>query len=180
MSSIDAQIKSLLLKKKKIDYVSYIADLVKNDTKCIDFKDVKKEIVDQIEPFLLKLMTSIETGQPVKSDEPSSEFSQEQKEALLTIAARVIEKKSQPASGPSPYNPEVVQTTAKQKAELNSNDKMNFALNNRHLASKRVQILNDANAQIFGQVVGLDAPFIIVKTETGPTIQVPLEKVVPL
>lgn len=177
MSNIDAQIKALLLKKKKIDYVSYIADLVKNDTKCIDFKDVQKEIVDQIEPFLLKLMTSIETGQPVKNDEPTSEFSQEQKDALLTLASKVIEKKTQATS---PYNAEVPQHPAKPKSELNNNDKMNFAINNRHLASKRVQVINDANVQIFGQVVGLDAPHVIVKTETGPTIQVPIEKVVPL
>ena len=31
--------------------------------------------------------------------------------------------------------------------------------------------------QVNGEVVGLDAPFVVVKTDTGPTISVPLQNV---
>lgn len=177
MSNIDAQIKALLLKKKKIDYVSYIADLVKNDTKCLDFKDVKDEVVSKIEPFLLTLMTSIEADGEQQKTESKSSFDEKELQALKIIASKVLNKAAETPN--TPFQPTPPAPTPK-KEELSNNDKMNFAMNNRHLANKRVQVINDTNVQVFGLVVGLDAPFILVKTETGPTIQVPLEKVVPV
>lgn len=175
MSNIDAQIKALLLKKKKIDYVSYILDLIKNDTKCIDFKEVQQDVVSQIEPFLKSLSESIETDAPIKSE--STVLTPQQIEALKLVADKVISKPSNQVT-PSQNN-QAFTSEPKPKKEENFADKMTFALNNRHLGNKRVQVLNDKNAQIFGTVVGLDAPFVIVKTDTGPTINVPLEKVVP-
>jgi hypothetical protein len=176
MSNIDAQIKALLLKKKKIDYVSYVADLIKNDTKCLDFKDVQDEVVSKIEPFLLDLMTAIEGDAEVKAPASVSGLSPEELSALKLVANKVLTKTPTPANNGA-FNQDA--QPAPKKQEMNANDKMNFALNNRHLGNKRVQVINDQNVQIFGTVVGLDAPFVIVKTETGPTIQVPLEKVVP-
>lgn len=180
MSNIDAQIKALMLKKKKIDYVNYIADLVKNDTKCHDFKDVKDEVVSKIEPFLLDLMVSIESDSEVKQKESVelSFLSDEEKKALKLVAETVISKKSQVPSNTVNANAAPV-VQKKREETISNNDKMNFAMNNRHLANKRVQVLNDKNAQIFGHVVGLDAPNVLVKTDTGPTIQVPIENVVP-
>lgn len=177
MSSIDAQIKALQLKKKKIDYIAYIVDLLKNDTKCIDFKDVKKEVVSQIEPFLKDLVSAIETDSEVKKAEGSSipGLTPEQAKALVQVADRVLNK------------PEVAAVDAlkqaapkPQEVEMSPGDKISFAMDNRHLSNQRVQVINDTNAQIYGTVVGLDAPNIIVKTETGPTIKVPLNKVVPV
>ena len=57
-------------------------------------------------------------------------------------------------------------------------DKMSFAMDNRHLSNQTVKVLNDENLDVTGIVVGLDAPFVIVKTIQGPTISVPLEKVI--
>lgn len=184
MSKIQEQIKALQLKQKKIEYLSYLADLIKNDTKCVDFKDVQEEIVAKIEPVLLDLMTSIELDSPLKK-ESKLEFTEQEIVTLKAVADKILNKPTQPqvpqAPQNSPYSKEEPQTqTQQKKQELSNNDKMAFALNNRHLANKKVQVLNDQNAQIFGSVVGLDAPFVVVKTETGPTIQVPLEKVVPV
>jgi hypothetical protein len=176
MSNIDTQIKQLLLKKKKIDYISYVADLIKNDTKCHDFKDVQKEIVSKIEPFLLELMSSIETDSEVKSKVKEEDLSPDEIKVLKAAANKAMTKAAQPDQ--PPVSPEVKEQK-KQQAGLSTADKMNFAMNNRHLANKRVQVINDKNVEIFGQVVGLDAPFVVVRTDTGPVIQVPLEKVVP-
>lgn len=183
MSNIDAQIKALQMKKKKIDYVSYVADLIKNDTKCIDFKEVQTEVVSKIEPFLIELMTAIETDSEVKLSESKS-LEQKEIDVLKAVAQKILTKPTVvDTQTPVKPNGAFNQETAPQKPpppEANPHDKMNFAMNNRHLANRRVQVLNDQNATIIGNVVGLDAPHVLVKTETGPTIKVPLEKVVPL
>lgn len=178
MSNIDTQIAALLLKKKKIDYISYIADLVKNDTKCLDFKDIQEEIVSKIEPFLLDLMTSIETGSDVKpkiTEQTISGISQQDMDTLKLV----IDAANKKIKNPSETRSKVLPQKMPVNDTMSPNDKMNFAMSNRHLANKRVKVMNDQNVDIYGLVVGLDAPHVIVKTETGPTIQVPLEKVVP-
>lgn len=180
MSNIDNQIKALMLKKKKIDYVSYVADLVKNDTKCVDFKDVQKEIVEKIEPFLLQLMEAIEKDSALATAETAETFTKNEANILKVLAARAATKPLPPAPpvNNGGFTPEVPPPPAQSTSSVK--DKMNFAMSNRHLGNKRVQVLNDQNAQIFGTVVGLDAPFVLVKTDTGPTINVPLEKIVPV
>lgn len=179
MSNIDSQIKALLLKKKKIDYVSYIADLVKNDTKCHDFKDVKSEVVSKIEPFLIELMTAIESDSDVKTPKDESKpimvdfLSSDEQKAIKLVAQAALKKVNQlPSQTDTPSKP------VKTQAEVSPSDKMNFAMSNRHLANKRVQVINDNNVQILGKIVGLDAPNVVVKTDTGPTIDVPLNKIV--
>lgn len=176
MSNIDAQIKALLLKKKKIDYVSYIADLIKNDTKCVDFEDVQKEIVSRIEPFLLELMTAIENDVEVSV---APKIDPERQKALLELADKVLAAKKNPKSQNEPSRNEPFAPTPKtpQKPIVSNQDKMSFALDNRHLGGKRVQVENDTNSDVKGTVVGLDAPYVVVKTDQGPTINVPLEKV---
>jgi hypothetical protein len=177
MSKIDQQIKDLQLKKKKIDYVSYVADLIKNDTKCIDFKEVQKEIVGKIEPFLIDLITAIENDdQVVQKPGAVPVLSEVQTKVLAQVADKLLTKSSEPVQNTTPAKRE-----ERKKPEVDNvshHDKMNFAMNNRHLANKRVQVINDKNVELFGQVVGLDAPFVLVKTDTGPTIKVELEKVV--
>ncbi len=183
--SIEAKIQELMLKKKKIDYLKYVEDLIRNDTKCIDYKSVKDDVVSTITPHIMKLIQSIENDTEVKYAD-NQEFSPEQFKALVFLADRVNAPKPTPSAvqvnetpAPSAYQPEQP-IAAPKKDLLSHNDKMNFAMNNRHLADKRVQVLNDANTPIYGKVVGLDAPHIIVKTEAGPTINVPVEKVNPV
>ena len=180
MRKIDDQIKALLLKKQKIDYVGYVLDLIKNDTKCVDFKEVQKDIVSQIEPFLNSLTDAIEKDSDVKSP---LQFEDKEIEVLKTVVKSIISRPAksaestvaEPQTPVRAYNEESPQ---KPPPEQNPSDKMNFAMNNRHLANARIQVINDEKVQIYGTVVGLDAPHVVVKTETGPTIKVPLEKVV--
>jgi hypothetical protein len=187
MSSIDQQIKALQLKKKKIDYLNYIADLIKNDTKCLDFKDVQKEVVDKFEPFILQLMDSIEKDTTLLLQDVGA-FSAEEMSVLKILAQKALTKNITSATGSvTPNNGAFGTDTPGQPPQkkpdqriLSNHDKMNFAMDNRHLGNKRVQVLNDQNSPIFGIVVGLDAPNVVVKTETGPTINVPLEKIVPV
>lgn len=179
MSKIQDQIKLLQLKQKKLEYVSYIADLIKNDTKCIDFKDVQTEIVEQVEPFLLDLMTSIENDTPLKSQTKEPDFTHNQIVTLRTVADTILnrpEVTKAKVEDVQPFHKPVQAPTP--TSELSPQDKMSFAMDNRHLANKRVQVINDQNVTINGKVVGLDAPHVVVQTDTGPTIKVPLQKVV--
>lgn len=178
--SIEAKIKELQLRKKKIDYVKYVKDLISNDQKCVDFKQVQQEIVSKMLPNLDDLIKELESDEaPIAKQ--SKIFTDEQHDTLVMIANRVINAPPKPVVAPTSAAPQSAYgqpaQNATPKAELSNSDKMNFAMGNRHLANKRVQVLNDQNTQIFGIVVGLDAPDVIVKTETGPTIHVPLEKV---
>ena len=175
MSNIDEQIKALQLKKKKIDYVSYIADLIKNDNKCLDFMDVQKEVVAKIEPFLINLMNSIENDTDVVTNSDSNQLTEAQLKVLKIVADKVINKPDSLKTETPKTN--VVKPT-NNISELSPSEKMNFALNHRHLADKSVQVINDEKVTITGKVVGLDAPYVHVKTETGPTIKVPVEKIV--
>lgn len=174
MSKIDSLIKDLLIKKKKIDYISYIADLLKGDKKCVDYLDVKDEVLSQIEPILLKLMNAIENDLPVSLDDSKKEdFSNEEKDILKMVVSKAKEK----TLTPQPKEP-IRKEESPKKPLVSNQDKLSFGLNNRHLANSKVQVINDQNINITGLVVGIDAPFIIVKTDQGPTISVPLDKVV--
>jgi hypothetical protein len=180
MSKIDDLIKNLQTKKKKIDYLSYIADTLKNDTKCIDYKEVKAEVLSKLEPLILELMERIENDIPEavesKTSSPSP-FSQAEADALKLMATKILNKGTQFTQEGSTPQPQV-QPKERKASVVPVPDKMNFAMDNRHLANRKVSVMNDQNVQIEGTVVGLDAPDVVVKTTSGPTIKVPLEKVV--
>lgn len=183
MSKIETMIKELQEKKLKIDYISYVADLIKNDTKCVDFKSVQKEMVSQIEPLLVALMDSVESDTKVElSSDVKASFEQEEVQILKRLVNQIQQKATTPNTPASQTQPVAGVNTpsAPTKPVLSNQDKMNFAMTHRNLGNKRVQVLSPESDKIHGLVVGLDAPFVIVKTDTGPTIEVPLEKIVPL
>jgi len=111
-------------------------------------------------PFITKSIEAIETGNTL--------------EIVLKSSKPVEVQETKP-----PFQAEVPKSIPSKNKEdaVGANDKLAFALDNRHLAGKSVSIANDKNITINGKVVGLDAPFVIVQTEAGPTIKVPLEKV---
>lgn len=177
MSTIDDQIKTLQLKKKKIAFLKHILSSTKSyRDKELDAK-ASKEVIAALSKFVDDQIVIIETGndiEPVDSNDPSR-FSDAQTEILRKIATRALLKTpgepkpvKQNNTPPSPQNrPDAAETP----------DKLSFALDNRHLAGKRVTVANDQNMRVLGEVVGLDAPNVIVKTDTGPTIQVPLSNI---
>src|SRR3954462_9440172 len=106
MSKIHNQILVLQEKKKKIDYISYIADLLKNDKHCVDYIGIKDEVLSQIEPLLIELIESIENDVPFNKSQPSSEFTPTELSAIKLLAAKVIEKQqdAKPSTpAPSPF-----------------------------------------------------------------------------
>lgn len=170
-SKIDEQIKELQLKKKKTEFLSHIlASAVGYDHK--DFKEVKKSVVSDLEEYITSKIAEIESGESVEPTDVNdpSRFSDAQTEILQKIATRALLKEPGP---PKPQKP-IKEAT---NEPVTAPDKLAFALGNRHLAGKKVSIANDSNMIIKGEVVGLDAPNVIVKTETGPTIQVPIENI---
>lgn len=177
MSNIDAQIKALQAKKKKIDYLSYVADLIKNDTKCIDFKDVQKEIAGRIEPILIQMMTDIENDVQT-SLQTGDGFTKDQIDILKKLADRAMSKPAT-TNSQNTQQSKNTQKSAQTESEMSPNEKMNFAMDNRHLAGRSVNVLDSDDKIISdGTVSGLDAPYVCVKTSTGPIIKVPLNKVV--
>jgi hypothetical protein len=168
MSKIDAQIlklrereKQLEQEKLKIEFLNHILKSAESyDHK--SFKDIKIEVVGMLRKFVTKAVESIENGVPLSFSEPPKE-----------AQSNTVFAQENPNTPPRPAPPkrEVA------PGELSPSEKMAFAMANRHLAGRDVTVANDKNLTITGKVVGLDAPFVVVKTETGPTIKVPLDQV---
>lgn len=179
MSKILQQIQALQVKQKKIDYIIYILDLLNNDSKCVDFKDVQSDVLKLVDPFLRKLSESIENETPLEQS-ATSIFTEGEVRLLKMITAKAAQKRSEPPTSITQNNPYENEETAPKltpKKPESSQDKLSFALSNRHLADKQVRVENHQNMNITGKVVGLDAPNVVVKTDNGPTISVPLERI---
>jgi hypothetical protein len=176
MSKIDALIEQLQIKKRKIDYLGYIKDTLANDQKCVDYVEVQEEVLSKLNPLIDSLMSQIEEG----IETPSGVITKEEIGAVRQLLEKVKNREAQ--VNKNPQAPSVDATKRKEEQQrkkvLATQDKMNFALENRHLANQRVKVLNNENMEIRGLIVGLDAPNVIVRTDSGPTIEVPLEKVV--
>lgn len=196
MSKIQDQIRELQVKQKKIDYVSYISDLLKNDKHCIDFKDVKEEILNKIDPFLVTLIEEIENGgatQKVANPTATGPLTADETQIARALIAQAASRIAGTPAAAAPQRPArksnsgpfatadgsapPTGATGQKAGGLGTHDKMAFAMDNRHLGGKRVQVMNDKNIDLRGEVVGLDAPMVLVKTDEGPTIEVPLERI---
>lgn len=163
MSKIDQLIQDLQLKKKKLDYLIYIQDILKGDTRCIDFMDVKEEVLNKLELPIKSLMAEIE-GDAVP--EEKAPISTENQRILNDLAEKLktgqVPKKATQSSAFN--NPELV-TPPEQP--LGPQEKMDFAMDNRHLAAKTVSVFQGPGSPSEGPVVGLDAPFVLVQTPGG-------------
>lgn len=163
LKQIKAQENKLLLDQRKIEFLNHILTSAEEyDHR--DFQDVKSEVVCMLKGFVQNATVSIENGTELKFNAESNPMP-----VINTQGAETSR-----ISGTKPNEAQEPQRVV----ELSPHEKMNFAINNRHLGGKVVSVLNDKNVDIKGEVVGLDAPDVIVKTTTGPTIRVPLEKVV--
>lgn len=164
MSKIAEQIKQLREQEKrleretrKVEFLNHILDSAK-DYQHKAFSDVKEDVVGMLAQFVKKSIEAIETGTELQLSLPT-----------INIVAQ------SPVAPPQPQVAAPVQTQPKKpEDQISPNEKLNFALDNRHLAGKKVSVINDMNIDISGEVVGLDAPFVLVKTATGPVIKVPL------
>lgn len=169
IQKLKEQEKRLERENRKIAFMTHILDSSRAYEHS-DFKDVKDEVVALLDNFVKKTVEAIEAGT----------------EITITVGPPVVTAPTINVALQTPKAPEQPQIQApaqlkpKNQVEdmMSPNEKLNFALDNRHLAGKKVSVINDHNIDIKGTVAGLDAPFVLVKTETGPTIKVPLDKVV--
>lgn len=162
MSAIDLKLKKLKeqeeklkLEQLKIDFLKHIEDSVIN-YRASKYDAVKVEVIELVKKFVADTIGSIE-GLEVKVERTGPK--------TIEVTATQTPKAAEPAK---PQSAEPV---------MSMNEKKNFALDNRHLAGKRVMVANDKSVEINGEVVGLDAPFVLVKVDSGPTIKVPLGNV---
>ena len=174
MSKINDQIKELQTKLKRIEFLNHILDSAKKYEN-ENFKNVKKDVICSLEEFVVSTIAGIESGSSsITKVTVDSQLSQEELNVVKSMVQRVQtknQKTTMPIQGVNdPYGPP-------KKPLVDNNDKLTFAMDNRHLANKRVSVANDKGLTVAGEVVGLDAPNVVVKTDTGPTIQVPLGNV---
>lgn len=177
MSKIDALIQQLQEKKKKLDYLAYVKDLLSGDQKCVDYIEVQEEVLTKLIPLIDKLALEIEDSVEGPSKPVSvGDLGQEDLSNLKMLAEKLKAGKSKIQD--THETPKVPHKKEK-KDHLPNQDKMSFAMDNRHLANKKVRVMAPDSEQIVttGTVVGLDAPNVIVKTVEGPTIDVPLNKI---
>lgn len=171
MSKIEEQIQKLREQEKrlqretrKVEFFSHILESAKQ-YEHVAFEDVKDDVVSLLQNFVKKTIEAIEAGTEV------------------TITVGPATAATAPSVPQAPAQPQFAtpeQSQPKKPAgpqEMSPNEKLNFALDHRHLGGKKVSVANDKNIEIKGHVVGLDAPFVIIKTDTGPTIKVPVEHV---
>lgn len=153
IAQLQAQQAHLEREKRKIAFLNHILQSVK-EYHDAEFQDVHSDVLALVSDFVTNTIANIETAEePKKASSGTSDSS-----ATEPVPAPRTEPapRKAPAVGP---------------AEM-----MAFALEYRHLSGKSVVVTPPAGHEpIKGSVVGLEAPFVLVKTEAGPTIKVPVE-----
>lgn len=144
MSLIDEQIKKLTLVKKKIEFAQKLKD-PKNLGKWVsDYPEIKEDMMKILSKFSDKLVASLEKNYSLPSLDGQE---------TLKHVPKNVPKKPQ-----------------KQNKELPKQDKITFALENRRLADQKVNVRTEQGV-FKGKVIGLDAPFVIVRLDSGATVQ---------
>lgn len=175
MSKIEAQIKLLQNKKAKISFLNTILASTK-DYKNDDFNEIKDDVVKLMSDFIGDTIVRIEDDVEVKT---STGLSDDEVSMLKTLVKKVKTKNSNVQPNIEDRDLQVSRVQPR-PIEIDNNSvsaKLDFALANQHFSGRRVKVENNENINIIGEVVGLDAPHILVKVENGPIIKVPPHKV---
>lgn len=152
IAALQAQQAHLEREKRKIAFLNHILQSVK-DYQHAEFKDVHADVLTLVSDFVAQTIASIENP-----DQPPA-----QPKAENTTF--------------SPPEPPAAPVKPKRQESVDPAELMAFAMENRHLSGKSVVVIApEGQVDIQGTVVGLEAPFVLVKTNAGPTIKVPLEK----
>lgn len=181
MSKIDEQIKELVRKKSKVELYWHIIESL-SQYKDEQFQDVKDEVLAEVQAFVDAQIAIIEDGKSKITGNPNEDdvsFTVEEIKVLKQTVKKLLEPKPQkPVSTDGAYSSstETKPTQPVKKTADNRQDKISFALANRHLANKRVKC-QTPQGEVLGNVVGIDAPHIIVKTDTGHTAPIDLDNI---
>lgn len=190
MSFLEQQLRELQIKKHKISYFRLVLGLLSATEGSEEETEAQKQAIEELTQFINARVEAIESGKEAakseSSEAASSQFSEEEVVILKQIVDRALNRQapqtkafwdqdankgafaSDDAPPQAPKKPESPGQKAKRQ------DKIQFALANRHLDGKRVTVIQNGN-QVGGKVVGLDAPNVIVKTDTGHTVPVDLD-----
>lgn len=178
MSKLDNQIKELQARKSKVECLVTVKKQVFEAVK--EYKAIGTEVRELVDSFIDAQVDIIENGE-TPSLLSDNEFSKGELEVLHQLILRATPKVAKGMIDNSLKNPESFTPIEKDnstpvKPTAAVPDKIQFALANKHLDNKQVKV--DVNGvQVIGVVVGLDAPHVIVKTATGQTVQVTLDKI---
>lgn len=181
MNKLDKQIKELQLKKKKIELYNTIKSFVmKNKDKektTKEINDVKTEIQKEVSKFIDSQISNIENNTDIKvvDNKINSIFCDSEIKILKNVAKRIFNKEK-PVITKETNSPVTPNYTKPQTGVSDVQDKFKFAMANRHLDSKKV-IVTTVTGPMPGIVVGLDAPHIIVKTQSGATIKAAINNI---
>lgn len=169
MSVLDEQLKELQGRKLKVEFFQLLKSKLGDITET-KYKNVEKEIKDDLFAFIDAQVGLIEGGEVRSEAEVGSIFNDEQAKALLLLADKVINKAPQE----TPYNnqnpPANTPMNPAPQTDMNKQDKISFALQHQKLGGKKVTIPSHGGAT--GEVTGLDAPYIGVTLTNGQYVKV--------
>ncbi len=196
MTLLEQQLAELQAKKNRVDEFKI---LIAKITDSPNTTTVSKEVIE----FIEKRITAIESGSDVLGiDTPVAtlSFTDDEVGVLKQMANKILTNKVSPpvpiqnpeikdrtthASGAfgdeeteelPPKRPNPKQPTQPPKRAANQ-DKISFAMAHRHLAEKRCTVVTATGNKVGGKIVGMDAPYLVVQTDTGHAINVPPEEV---
>lgn len=168
MSAIEDKIKLLQRTLATMARLREILSYVEKLPEVEGHEGISSETSTLFKEFVDQQITRLEGGGGLKLQEPGSAsvFSDDEVKILRSLIERVKAQNSQPPTTQHP--PKLVQADRQ--------DKIHFSMQNRHLENKRVEV-STKDGKVKGKVVGLDAPHVIVQTDTGYTVPVELEQV---
>jgi len=161
MSRLNDLHKEIQAKLLKVEFFNLVKDNL-NKIESNKFKEVAKEVKDEINAFIDAQIDIIDSGEIRQEIELETLFTSEEVKTLKALASRAMGKtKKQTPKQPT-------KDTSADKELVDTPDKISFALAHRNLGGKRVEIKDKGN----GVCVGLDAPYVVVKLDNGTTIEV--------
>lgn len=169
MSTINDKIKLLQRKLATVERLNQVLSYVEGLGDPTDHPGLSKELSSVFKTFVETQISNLEAGsdlQPETVKVQPQQFSDEE----VTILRSLIERVKTQSTGTQPPK------TVTPSPQSDRSDKIRFAMQNRHLDQKRVAI-QTKDGTVKGKVVGLDAPHVIVQTDTGYTVPVELEQV---
>jgi hypothetical protein len=181
MSLLEQQIKELQLKKAKADFFKFLQQNLETLPVGEDFKEISGEVLAEMIEFIMHKIEEIESGKltPPK-EEAETLFTLKEANILKALAARAEGKTATTSTTSNTFGSDEARVPPKpetpgQKAKRQ--DMIQFALANRHLEKKRVRVIT-SQGEVGGVVVGMIAPNIIVKTDTGHEVPVDLDNLI--
>jgi len=171
MSKLDDLLKDAQSKKLKSEFLQFMKKKI-GDVTDIRFKSVEKEIKDQIFAFFDAQIDMIESGEISCKEEVENLFQEKEVVVLKKMAERLANREETEKAPEEPGN--VVKTRPvgiefPSAENMPKQDKIAFAVAHRGWGGKEVRFHSNPTAT--GTVIGINAPYIIVKLKTGATIK---------